>query len=83
MHKIRYLRNSLPKSLKHASIGTFSGAKRGEFTQLAPTLGNQYEDDAFLRESLRLEIPAEHLKEMEPDLRSFGHQVTFSCYQLK
>ncbi len=61
----------------------FSGAKRGSFTQQAPTLGNQYEDDAFLRESLHLEMPAEiFARQIEPDLLEFGHRVSADIYKL-
>ena len=38
---------------------TFSRAKRGDFFQQAPKLSNQYLEDAFLKETLQLEIPKE------------------------
>ena len=73
-------------SFKHLSSHTsskFSGAKRGSFTQQAPSLGNQYEDDAFLRESLLLEMPAEIFqRQIEPDLLDFGHRVSTNIYKL-
>ena len=73
-------------SFKHLSSHTsskFSGAKRGSFTQQAPSLGNQYEDDAFLRESLLLEMPAEIFqRQIEPDLLEFGHRVSTNIYKL-
>jgi len=41
----------------------------------APRLGNQYENDAFLRSYLRWRLPKTMLDEIEPDLRSLGQRV--------
>ena len=38
---------------------TFSRSNRGDFFQSAPKLTNQFLEDAFLREQLKLEIPKE------------------------
>ena len=38
---------------------TFSKAHRGSFFQDEPELRNQYEEDAYLREHLKLNIPEE------------------------
>lgn len=88
MSKLFQISNNLKNSHHHyhnrffSSISKFSGARRGPFTQLAPTLGNQYDDDPFLRESLQIEIPAEYLGEIDADLRQFGHRVATDIYKL-
>jgi hypothetical protein len=41
------------------SLGTFSKSNRGSFFQQEPVLGNQYDDDAFMRDQLALELPRE------------------------
>jgi alkylation response protein AidB-like acyl-CoA dehydrogenase len=46
-----------------------------EFFQDPPTLGNQYDDDPFLRSYLRWRLPANMLAEIEPDLRRLGHRA--------
>jgi alkylation response protein AidB-like acyl-CoA dehydrogenase len=46
-----------------------------EFFQDPPKLGNQYDDDAFLRAYLRWRLPADMLAEIEPDLRRLGHRA--------
>lgn len=46
-----------------------------EFFQDPPRLGNQYDDDAFLRAYLRWRLPAKMLAEIEPELRRLGHRV--------
>jgi putative acyl-CoA dehydrogenase len=46
-----------------------------EFFQDPPRLGNQYDDDAFLRAYLRWRLPAKMLAEIEPDLRRLGHRA--------
>ena len=46
-----------------------------EFFQDPPRLGNQYDDDAFLRDYLRWRLPAEMLAEVEPELRRLGHRT--------
>jgi hypothetical protein len=45
-----------------ASLGTFSKSNRGSFFQQEPTLGNQYNNDTFMREQLALELPKEVYK---------------------
>ena len=46
-----------------------------EFFQDPPRLGNQYDDDPFLRSYLRWRLPANMLAEIEPDLRRLGHRA--------
>ncbi len=46
-----------------------------EFFQDPPRLGNQYDDDAFLRAYLRWRLPANMLAEIEPALRRLGHRA--------
>lgn len=46
-----------------------------EFFQDPPRLGNQYDDDAFLRAYLRWRLPANMLGEIEPDLQRLGHRA--------
>lgn len=46
-----------------------------EFVQEQPRLGNQYDDDPFLRSYLRWRLPAEMLAEVEPDLRRLGQRA--------
>jgi alkylation response protein AidB-like acyl-CoA dehydrogenase len=46
-----------------------------EFFQDPPRLGNQYDDDGFLRAYLRWRLPADMLAEIEPDLRRLGHRA--------
>jgi putative acyl-CoA dehydrogenase len=46
-----------------------------EFYQDPPRLGNQYDDDTFLRAYLRWRLPAKMLAEIEPDLRRLGHRA--------
>jgi len=46
-----------------------------EFFQDPPRLGNQHDDDAFLRAYLRWRLPADMLAEIEPDLRRLGHRA--------
>jgi len=42
------------------------------FIQTAPSLGNQYEEDAFLRGYLRRKLPSEMLTDIEQDLHGLG-----------
>jgi putative acyl-CoA dehydrogenase len=53
-----------------------------EFFQDAPHLGNQYDDDAFLRAYLRWRLPAKMLAEIEPDLQRLGHRVATDILEL-
>ena len=46
-----------------------------EFFQESPRLGNQYDDDSFLRGYLRRRLPADVLAEIEPDLRRLGQRA--------
>ena len=84
MSKLFQISNTL-KNLHHhhhhfySTISTFCGAKRGPFTQLDLTLGNQYDDDPFLRESLQIEITAEYFGEIDADLRQL---VATDIYKL-
>jgi putative acyl-CoA dehydrogenase len=45
------------------------------FFQDPPKLGNQYDDDTFLRAYLRWRLPAKMLTELEPDLQRLGHRA--------
>jgi hypothetical protein len=58
-HLIKLKHTNLKLKLTKSALSTFSGAKRGDFTQTEPKLGNQYEEDVFLKESLKLDIPQE------------------------
>jgi putative acyl-CoA dehydrogenase len=53
-----------------------------EFFQDPPRLGNQYDDDAFLRAYLRWRLPAKMLAEIEPDLRRLGHRAATDILEL-
>jgi len=46
-----------------------------EFFQDPPRLGNQYDDDALLRDYLRWRLPEKVYAEIEPDLRRLGHRA--------
>ncbi|HEX6627062.1 MAG TPA: acyl-CoA dehydrogenase family protein [Gemmatimonadaceae bacterium] len=46
-----------------------------EFIQDSPKLANQYDDDLVLRSYLRWRLPAQVLKEVEPDLRRLGERT--------
>ena len=51
------------------------------FTQSPPRLGNQYEDDAFLRSYLRRVLPREMLQTVEPELRELGRLAGGELYE--
>ena len=53
------------------------------FTQAPPQLGNQYVDDVFLRAFLRRAIPAEVLREIEPQLHELGELAGGELYALQ
>lgn len=53
------------------------------FIQSPPVLGNQYGDDAFLRDYLRRRLPAEVLTEIEPSLSELGALAGGELYQLQ
>ncbi len=53
-----------------------------EFLQDAPRLGNQYEDDALLRDYLRWRLPSKMRAEIEPDLHRLGHRVVTDIFAL-
>jgi alkylation response protein AidB-like acyl-CoA dehydrogenase len=53
-----------------------------ELFQDAPTLGNQYDDDALLRAYLRWRLPASMCAEIEPELRQLGHRVVTDIFAL-
>lgn len=46
-----------------------------EFFQDGPRLGNQYDEDAFLRSYLRWRLPSGLAVEIEPELHAFGGRV--------
>eukprot|EP01087_Luapelamoeba_hula_P006791 TRINITY_DN1688_c0_g1_i2.p1 TRINITY_DN1688_c0_g1~~TRINITY_DN1688_c0_g1_i2.p1 ORF type:complete len:477 (-),score=85.41 TRINITY_DN1688_c0_g1_i2:77-1507(-) len=49
------------------------------FLQAPPRLGNQYLEDSTLQRILRRLVPAEILKDIEPDLVAFGWKVIEEC----
>ena len=53
-----------------------------EFFQDPPRLGNQYDDDGFLRGYLRRRLPADVLAEVEPDLRRLGQRAVTDILEL-
>lgn len=58
---IRLLSSSSPNLNSISTLATFSHSKRGNFFQNEPKISNQFEEDPFLREQLRLDIPEEVL----------------------
>lgn len=53
------------------------------FVQPAPRLGNQYDDDAFLRGYLRRKVPPDVLKEIEPGFAEMGRLAGGELYDLQ
>lgn len=53
------------------------------FIQSAPTLGNQYRDDAFLRSYLRRKLPPQVLSDIEPGLDALGATAGGELYALQ
>jgi len=51
------------------------------FIQAAPTLGNQYRDDPFLRGYLARMLPGEMLRAIEPQLEALGELAGGELYQ--
>jgi len=51
------------------------------FIQTPPRLGNQYEDDTFLRSYLRRVLPSAMLQEIEPELRELGRLAGGALYE--
>lgn len=45
------------------------------FTQSAPQLTNEYTNDVFLQDYLKVNLPQEMMEEIRPDLEQFGHRV--------
>ncbi len=45
------------------------------FTQGAPELTNEYTNDVFLQDYLKVNLPEDMLNEITPDLERFGHRV--------
>jgi hypothetical protein len=41
------------------NLSSFSHSKRGTFFQEAPKLTNQYDEDTFMQDQLKIEIPKE------------------------
>lgn len=56
---IRLLLAKSPYLNSVSNLATFSHSKRGNFFQNEPKISNQFEEDPFLREQLRLDIPEE------------------------
>lgn len=53
------------------------------FIQSAPSLGNQYRDDALLRCWLARKLPVDVLREIEPELEAMGECAGGELYQLQ
>ena len=53
------------------------------FIQTAPSLGNQYEEDAFLRGYLRRKLPSEMLTDTEQDLHGLGALAGGELYRFQ
>jgi acyl-CoA dehydrogenase len=53
------------------------------FIQTAPSLGNQYDEDAFLRGYLRRKLPSEMLIEVEQDLHDLGALAGGELYRMQ
>jgi alkylation response protein AidB-like acyl-CoA dehydrogenase len=55
----------------------------GIFVQSAPALGNQYDDDPFLRSYLRRKLPGDVLDSIAPDLERLGALAGGELYELQ
>ncbi len=53
------------------------------FVQSPPRLGNQYQEDALLREFLARNLPPEVLRSIEPELVEMGEQAGGELYRLQ
>ena len=53
-----------------------------DFHQTPPTLGNQYDSDALLKEYLERTLPAELLRRFEPEYRELGERNGGELYRL-
>ena len=53
------------------------------FVQSPPKLGNQYQDDRFLRAWLRRKLPAEVLRDIEPELDEMGRLAGGELYEFQ
>jgi alkylation response protein AidB-like acyl-CoA dehydrogenase len=53
------------------------------FQQQPPTLGNQYDDDPVLRSYLQRVLPADVLREVEPELNEMGGLAGGELYQMQ
>ncbi len=53
------------------------------FVQAPPQLGNQYDDDIFLRAYLRRTLPQDVLRTIEPELRELGRLAGGELYELQ
>ena len=53
------------------------------FNQPPPQLGNQYDDDTVLRSYLRRVLPADMLRDIEPELRQLGDLSGGALYQMQ
>ena len=53
------------------------------FFQSAPELGNQYDDDALLREWLARKLPSDMLTRVEPELRELGELAGGELFRLQ
>ena len=53
------------------------------FNQAPPQLGNQYDDDTVLQSYLKRVLPAEILRDIEPELRELGELSGGELYQMQ
>ncbi len=53
------------------------------FVQTPPSLGDVFEDDAFLRGYLRRKLPDDARRSIEPDLQELGRQSGGELYELQ
>lgn len=56
-------------------------AKRAPFNQPAPQLGDQYSGDRVLRSYIKRVVPADVLRDIEPELASMGKLAGGELYQ--
>ena len=53
-----------------------------QFYQDGPVLKNQYETDMLLKNYLKMKMPEDILRQIEPDLRNFGNRVVTDIYEM-
>ena len=53
-----------------------------QFYQDGPVLKNQYETDKLLKNYLKMKMPEDILRHIEPDLRNFGKRVVTDIFDM-